>query len=121
MFASTPALCAGAEWPAAALVVRVSDTPVTVTVVLEVTTDTPGVDEVICTVHSPLAPTVVQVFGPTNEPGPEANWNVIKVPAGAFTKPVPSFTFTCPVSVWFVPTAFDAVAGVIWMLASTTA
>src|SRR4051794_7418380 len=42
------------------------------------------------------------------------------VPSGALTNPpVPVFTFTWPVSVWFEPTWLNAWAGVIWMLAST--
>ena len=41
------------------------------------------------------------------------------VPAGAFVTPVPSLTLMWQCNVWFVPTAFVAVAGVIWMFAST--
>ena len=50
----------------------------------------------------PVAPTVVQLFGPTNAAValPEfCTVNEITVPAGAFANPVPLFTFTCPVSV----------------------
>src|SRR5262249_34695900 len=80
--------------------VRVSDTPITGTVVEARTTVVPGVDEVICTVHDPVAPPVTHVFTPpTKLPGPDRIEKLIVVPAGAFTKPVPSLTFTCPVSV----------------------
>jgi len=57
---------------------------------------------------------------PTKLPGPAVIAKWMTVPSGAFTEPVPSLTFTCPVSVWFVPAGFVAVAGVIWMFASTT-
>ena len=84
------------------------------------TTVVPDVVDVICTVHEPVPPAVVQVFTPpTNVPGPLTFVKVISVPSGALTKPPPAFTFTWPVSVWFVPTAFSAVGGVIWMFAST--
>ena len=54
-------------------------------------------------------PIVVQVFTPpTKLPGPLWIENVISVPFGAFTKPEPLFTFTCPVRVWFVPTGLVA-------------
>jgi len=58
------------------------------------------------------------VFGPTNEPGPDT------IEAVAVCGPasiVPFSAFTVIVSTWFVPTAFVAVAGVIWMFASTHA
>src|SRR5262249_19824369 len=101
MFASTQFFCASTLSPARPSPLdRVSETPFTVTVVESRTTVTPGVADVICTVHEPVAPIVVQVFTPpTNEPGPDRIVTVISVPAGAFTKPVPSFTFTCPVRV----------------------
>ena len=42
------------------------------------------------------------------------------VPAGAFAKPPPPLlTLMWQCSVWFVPTWLVAVAGVIWMFAST--
>src|SRR5262249_34479214 len=62
---------------------------------------------------------VEQLVGPEKLPGPDTIEKPIAVPSCAFTKPVPGFTFTCPVSVWFVPTAFVAVAGVICTFAST--
>src|SRR5262249_46022184 len=90
------------------------------TVVESRTTVVPAVADVICTVHEPVFPTVVQVFTPpTNEPGPNTVEGLITVPAGAFTKPETVLTFTWPVNVWFVRTTFVAVAGVIWMFAST--
>src|SRR5262249_33994543 len=74
---------------------RVNDTPRTETVDEARTTVVPVVVEVICTVHDPVAPTVVQVLIlPTKLPGPDRIAKLITVPAGAFTKPVPSFTFT---------------------------
>ena len=80
----------------------------------------PAVAEVITTVQDPVPPEVVQVDGPTKLPGPDAIAKLITVPSGAFTKPpTPVLTFTCPVSVWFVPTGFEALAGLIWMFAST--
>src|SRR5438105_3924833 len=80
----------------------------------------PGVVDVICTVQSPVVPTVLQVFtAPTKPPGPLTFDAVTSVFAGAFVEPVPSLTFTWTVNVWFVPIGFAAVAGVIWMLAST--
>ena len=45
---------------------------------------------------------------------------LIEVPAGAFSKPVPVFTLTCAVKTCGAPTGLFAVAGVIWMFASTT-
>src|SRR5437763_1939606 len=88
----------------------------TVTSVAAFTTVTPGVVEVIWTVHSPLTSIVVQVvLTRTKVAGPLAFEKVISVPAGALTKPVPSFTLTWPVRVWLVPIALFAFAGVIWM------
>jgi hypothetical protein len=84
----------------------------------------PVVGELITTVQEPVPPAVVQVLGPTNvdvAPFEFVTEKLMTVPSGAFTKPAPepSFTFTCPVRVWFVPISFAAVGGVIWMLAST--
>src|SRR5262249_9698083 len=120
MFASTQFLFAFGLSPGfASPVSRCNTTPLTVTSVAAFTTDTPGVADVITTVHEPVPPDVVQLVGPTNEPGPDTIVKLITVPSGAFTKAAPvGFTFTCPVSVWFVPTAFAAVCGVIWMFAS---
>src|SRR3954451_9967354 len=100
-------------------VVRVRLRPPTLTVVVPRTTVVPVVAEVIVTVQEPVVPTVVHVGEPTNEPGPDWMLAVTLVPAGAFTKPEPGFTFTCSVSTWFVPTGLFAVAGLIWMFAST--
>ena len=115
---------AGPELRAWPFVVRVRETPATETVVLALIVVVPVVGELICTVHEPVPPEVVHELGPTNAavaPPAFDSENEIVVPSGAFTKllPEPSFTFTCPVSVWFVPTGFDAVSGVIWMFAST--
>ena len=93
--------------------------PPTLTVVVPRTTVVPVVDEVIVTVHEPVVPTVVHVGEPTNEPGPDWMLAVMLVPAGALTKPVPGLTLTWRVRTWVVPTGLVAVAGVIWMLAST--
>jgi hypothetical protein len=74
----------------------------------------PAAAELITAVHEPLPPEVVQVLGPTNEAEPETIEKLIVVPFGAFTKPpVPVFTSTCPVSVWFVPIGLIADGGVI--------
>src|SRR5262249_20383280 len=116
MFASTQFFDASTLSPARpSPLERVNDTPLTTTVVESRTTVTPGVDGVICPVHEPVPPVVVQVLmPPTQLPGPDRIVNVMTVPSGAFVKVTPSFeTFTWPVSVWFVPTAFAAVAGVI--------
>ncbi len=63
------------------------------------------------------------MLGPTKEadaPPALVSEKSIVVSAGALTKPPePSFTFTCPVSVWFVDSGFVAVSGVIWIFAST--
>src|SRR5215467_7118967 len=82
------------------------------------TTVTPGVDEVIVTVHVAVAapPVYVQEGEPTNEPGP------LTIEAVAVCGPasiVPPSALTVIVSTWLVPTALVAVAGVIWMFAST--
>ena len=42
----------------------------------------------------PVVPTVVHGFAVVNEPGPLTLVKVIDVPAGAFTKPSPSPSFT---------------------------
>src|SRR5262249_53399287 len=106
-------LVASALSPAfASPVVRVSTTPPTVTVVVALTVVVPDSDELMTTVHEPVAPDVVQVFGPTKAaaaPPEFVRLKVISVPAGAFAKPEPAFTFTCPVSVWLVETGLIAV------------
>src|SRR5262249_10619429 len=104
-------------------VARVKATLPTVTVVVAWMVVVPPVGELITTVQDPLPPDVVQLDGPTNvaeAPFEFVTENVITVPSGAFAKPPPAFTFTVPVSVWFAPTGFVAVCGVIWMFASTT-
>src|SRR5262249_54094078 len=101
-------------------VVRSSESPRTLTVVVARTTVVPVWSDVIVAVHDPLVPSVVHVLTPfTNDPEPLTIANVIGVPAGASTNPLPGFTFTCAVSTCVVPTGFRAVGGVIWMLAST--
>ena len=55
----------------------------------------------------------------TSEPGPLRMVKLIVVPAGAFAKPVPVLMFTWPVKRAARPSALVAVAGVIWMFAST--
>ena len=126
--AFTHAFCASGLSPASpSPVARVNETPATDTVVVALMSVVPVVGELITTVQEPdpaaPAPGVVQVDGPTNvaeAPFEFVSENMITVPSGAFVKPPePSFTFTCPVRVWFVPARFDAVAGVIWMFAST--
>src|SRR5215467_15360761 len=82
------------------------------------TTVTPGVDEVIVTVHVAVAapPVYVQEGEPTNVPGP------LTIEAVAVCGPasiVPPSAFTVIVRTWFVPTTFVAVGGVIWMFAFT--
>ena len=96
-------------------VARFNVTPPTTTIVDAFTTVVPATAEVICTVQSPVVPTVVHVFTPpTKLPGPPTIEKLIVVPAGAFANaPEPSFTFTCPVRVWSVLTGFVAVAGLI--------
>src|SRR6516162_2513609 len=76
------------------LVVRVNTSPPTVTFVVARITVVPLVFDVITPVHEPVPPVVVQLVGPTKLPGPETIEKVITVPSGAFTKPVPGFTFT---------------------------
>ena len=101
-------------------VVRVSATPPTETVVVALTTVVPGVFETSVMVQLPVVPTVVHGFAVVNEPGPEPIAKLIDVPAGAFTNvPLPVFMLTCAVKTWLAPTGLFAVAGVIWMLAST--
>src|SRR5262245_22000981 len=99
---------------------RCNDTPDTVTSVLARITVWPVAVELLVTWHEPDPPEVVQLSGPTKPPGPDRIEKVIRVPSGAFTGPVPSSTFTCPVRTWLAPTWFVASGGVIWMLASTT-
>jgi hypothetical protein len=72
---------------------RVSVTPPTLSVVVAWIVVVPAVGELIVTVQSPVVPTVVHWFEPTNAPGPAWIEPVQLVPAGAFVKPPdPSFT-----------------------------
>src|SRR5262249_8992725 len=108
-------------------VARVSETPPTLTVVVAWIVVVPAVGELITTVQEPdpdaPEPGVVQLLGPTQTavaPPELVSEAVIEVPSGAFAnEPDPLLTLTCRVSVWFVPTGFVAVCGVIWMFAST--
>src|SRR5262252_146025 len=75
-------------------VARVNETPRTLTVVLALTTVTPVWVELSVIWHEPVPPAVVHGFGPLNEPGPLTFENVICVPSGALTNPVPSLTLT---------------------------
>src|SRR5206468_1234306 len=100
--------------------VRVIVTPFTGMSDVAETTVVPTTAEVIVTVQLAVAapPVYVQVFGPTNEPGP------LTIDAVAVCGPasiVPPSALTVIVSTWFVPTGFVAVAGVIWMFAFTQA
>jgi hypothetical protein len=117
-------LLALVELPAEPFVVRVSETPPTDSVVVALIVVVPAVGELIVIVHEPVPPTVLHELGPTNvavAPPAFVSEKLIVVPGGAFTYPLPSprFTFTCPVSTWFVPTGFSADGGVISMFAST--
>jgi hypothetical protein len=119
-FGSTHVFVACAELPPVPVVWRLSVRPLTERVTLALMVVVPATADVRSTVQSPVVPTVVHGFGEVNAPGPLAMLKVICVPAGAFTKPLPSFRFTCAVSVCVVPTVFVAVAGAIWIFASTT-
>jgi hypothetical protein len=99
-------------------VVRVSDTPPTLTVVVALITVVPTDADVNVTVQLPVASTV-RHGDPAIVPGPLTFVTVMLVPAGAFTKPVPVFTFTCTVKVCVSLIGSVSVAGVIWMFAST--
>src|SRR6266540_264887 len=119
MLASTHVLTAFALSPTCASpVARLSTNPPTVTAVEALSVVTPAVAEVSDTEHSPVVPTVLQLAG-VRMPGPLTMLKLIVVPAGAFAKPEPSFTFTCPVNEWGVPISFVGVNGEIWMFAST--
>jgi hypothetical protein len=120
MFASTQCLVAGPEFPATPFVDRLSETPMTDTVVEAFTVVVPTVDEVITTSHVPVPPLVVQ-FCETGVPGPLVIVTVQTVPSGAFTYVFgePVLTLMWQWSVWFVPIGLTAFAGVIWMFAST--
>src|SRR5262249_51148119 len=92
-------LVAGPEFAPVAFVVRVSETPLTDTVVLALTVVVPAVGGLMTTVQEPVPPEVVQLFpaaGTKTALAPPAllSEKVITVPSGAFTNPVPGFTFT---------------------------
>jgi hypothetical protein len=81
----------------------------------------PTVEDVITTSQLPLPAVGVPVvqFCETGVAAPEITVTVQVVPSGAFTNPVPSLTLIWQCNVCGAPTAFVAVAGVIWMFAST--
>src|SRR6266446_3670647 len=121
MLASTQVLFALPLPPAvvfaAVPVVRVIVAPPTGMPEVADTTVVPVAAEVIVTVQLAVAapPVYVQLAGPTKLPGP------LTIDAVAVCGPasiVPPRAFTVIVNTWFVPTAFVAVAGAIWMLAS---
>src|SRR5512132_501907 len=105
---------ASAPSPAfASPVSRCNVNPPTTTSVFALTLDEPGAVDTITTVHDPEPPAVTHELGPTKLPAP-VKTKVIVVPFGAFTKPpLPVFTFTCPVNVWFFPTGLIADNGEI--------
>src|SRR5215212_7198146 len=114
--AFTNCFCAFALSPGSwSPVVRVSWTPLTVTVVVAWITTVPVTPEVIVSVQLPVVPTVVHWLPPTNEAVPDWIEPVQVVPSGAFVAPVPLLTFTWQVRTWLVPTWFTAVGGVSWM------
>src|SRR5215218_262318 len=121
--ASAHVLLASALSPAfASPVVRVSATPLTVTVVDALIVVVPTVVELIVAEQEPVPPAVVQLFAPTkaaDAPPAFVRPNVMTVPFGALPKPEPEFTFTWAVSTWFVETGLLSVSGAIWMFAST--
>ena len=79
----------------------------------------PAVEEVITTIAGARRARRRARFCEAGVAAPEMTVTVHVVPAGAFVTPVPSLTLMWQCNVWFVPTAFVAVAGVIWMFAST--
>src|SRR5690348_10497028 len=96
-FGAIQIFVAGPEFAPTPFVVRVSETPPTLTVVLALTVVVPAVGELITTVHAPVPPMVVQVDGPTKvavAPPAFDSEKEITVPSGAFTNPVPEFTLT---------------------------
>ena len=101
-------------------VVRVSGTPLTVTVADAVTVALPAVLLVTDTLQEPAV--VVQVLTPPTKVAPAVLFdrlNVTSVPSGAFTNPLPVFCCTVAVNVCGDPTALVAVCGVIEMFKST--
>src|SRR5688572_19085024 len=106
--ASAHSFVAGPVFGRTPFVVRVSVTVLTVVVTDALIVDVPGAADVSVTVQDPVAPTVRHGLP---EIVPKFVVTVTGVPAGAFTNPVPGFTFTCTVSRWFVPTGFVAIVG----------
>src|SRR6266542_2173811 len=117
--AFTHSFVAGGEFAPTPFVSRLSTRPPTDTVVCADTVVTPVRNDFNVTWQLPVPPAVVHGFGDVNPPGPESIVKVIAVPSGAFTKPLPSFTFTCAVNVCESPTR-STPFGAIWMFASTT-
>jgi hypothetical protein len=99
-------------------VVRVSDLPPTLTVVVAWIVEVPAVVELIVTSHVPVVPTVPQLC---DAGVPRVVVTVHTVPAGAFeyVTLLPSLTLMWQCSVWLVLTGLTAVPGVIWIFAST--
>jgi hypothetical protein len=122
MFAFTQVLFALPLPPAAVFaavaVARVTVTPLTGMSEAAETTVVPVAAEVIVTWQNAVAPppTYVHWFVPTKLPGPDT-MNAVAVCGPASIVPLSAFTVI--VSTWFAPTALVAVAGVIWMFAST--
>src|SRR5262249_11897538 len=97
--AFTHVLTAGPEFAPAPFVLRVNETPPTLTVVWADTVVTPVTADDNVIWQLPVPPAVVHGFADVNAPGPLSIVKLIWVPSGAFTNPVPSFTFTCAVNV----------------------
>lgn len=107
LLASTQFFTARPELPPEPFVVRLSTTPPTVTAVEALTVVTPVALDVRVTEQEPVPPDVRQLAA-LSEPGPLAMAKLIVVLSGALTKPVPGFTFTCPVRVCESPIAFES-------------
>src|SRR5215217_400600 len=101
--------CPGAGVP----VVRVSSTPPTDSVVVACIVSRPGFGDVITIGHVPAPFEIVQVLPAVNEPTcAPTNAKFTTVPFGAAAyEPEPSFTNTCAVNGWVVPTGFVAAGG----------
>ena len=98
-------------------VVRVSVTPPTGTSVVADTTVVPAVAEVIVTVQLAVAADRVRAGGRADEACPGRSRSTPSACAAGAIRAVDRVDVT--VSTWFVPTGLFAVAGVIWMFAST--
>ena len=93
--------------------------PPTTTSVVAFTLDEPGGSTRSPPCTTPCRPPSDTSSGRQRYPRPSRT-KLIVVPFSAFTKPpVPVFTFTWPVKVWFFPTGLIADSGLIWMFAST--